>query len=187
MRAELTGGGADDAAAECRVEGAEAVELYCKRRATRRRGVGAAAAADGGAWEEDLGEQAGEFDGPAKLFFAGKLGEVRECSVDRGIFGAEHGEDGVAEAIAGEGFVGVRGVFAPGLVLRFEVEAEVGAAGLEEGAEDTAFFSYVESGGDSGYAFEPCAAEELHEHGFGLVVEGVGGEDEVGPVGLEEG
>ncbi len=40
---------------------------------------------------------------------------------------------------------------------------------------------------DGGEAFGPGSAEELHEDGLGLVVEGVGGEDGVGVAGGEEG
>src|SRR5260370_614711 len=61
-----------------------------------------------------------------------------------------------------------------------------GAAGLEEGEEDFSF-GEGEDGVDGAEAFGPGAAEELHEDGFGLVVEGVGGEDAVGVAGGEEG
>jgi len=57
---------------------------------------------------------------------------------------------------------------------------------LEEGAEDLAFLR-DEDGVDCAEAFGPGSAEELHENGFGLVVEGVGGEDGVGVAGVEEG
>jgi hypothetical protein len=40
---------------------------------------------------------------------------------------------------------------------------------------------------DRAKAFGPGSAEELHEDGFGLVVEGVGGENAVGVAGGEEG
>ena len=92
----------------------------------------------------------------------------------------------MADAVAGEGGVGVGGVFAPGLVEGVEVGFDLGAAGLEEGAED---FSAGEGddGVDSAEAFGPGSAEELHEDGLGLVVEGVGGEDGVGVAGGDEG
>ena len=60
--------------------------------------------------------------------------------------------------------------------------AQGGAAGGEQRAQDAAA---VKGGVDAGKAFQPGAAEELHEDGFGLVVEGVGGED-VGGVALGE-
>ncbi len=53
-----------------------------------------------------------------------------------GILGSQNGQDSVAQAVAGEGLVGVGGIFAPGLVLLGEVGAEVVAAGVEERAED---------------------------------------------------
>ncbi len=48
-------------------------------------------------------------------------------------------------------------------------------------------FGRVTTGVDGAEAFGPRAAEEFHEDGFGLVVEGVGGEDGVGMAGGEEG
>ena len=97
----------------------------------------------------------------------------------------------VADAVAGVGGVGVGGVFLPGLVGAAEVGFDVGAAGLEEGAEDFsgALVGMVDGddGVDGAEAFGPGSAEELHEDGFGLVVEGVGGEDGVGVAGGDEG
>ena len=92
----------------------------------------------------------------------------------------------MADAVAGEGGVGVGGVFPPGLIDGFEEGFDVGSAGLEEGAEDLAFW-LAEDWVDGAEAFGPCSAEELHEDGFGLVVQGVGGEDGVGVAGVEEG
>ena len=93
----------------------------------------------------------------------------------------------MADAVAGEGGVGVGGVFAPGLVGAREVGFDFGAAGLEEGAEDFSCGGRVTIGVDSAEAFGPGSAEELHEDGFGLVVEGVGGEDGVGVAVGDEG
>ena len=97
----------------------------------------------------------------------------------------------VADAVSGVGGVGVGGVFLPRLVDGAEEGFDVGAAGLEEGAED---FSGALAGGvdgddgvDGAEALGPGSAEELHEDGFGLVVEGVGGEDGVGLAGGDEG
>jgi hypothetical protein len=123
---------------------------------------------------------------PAGFFFAGQFGEVGEGLVEVWIVGAELGEEFVADFVAGKGGVGVGGVFAPGLVALFEEGFDVGAAGLQEGAEDLAFCE-GEDGVDGAEAFGPGSAEELHEDGFGLVVEGVGGEDAVGVAGGEEG
>ena len=66
-----------------------------------------------------------------------------------------------------------------------EVGFDFGAAGVEEGAEDLSFCE-GDCGVDGAEAFGPGSAEELHEDGFGLVVEGVGGEDGVGVAGGEE-
>jgi hypothetical protein len=75
---------------------------------------------------------------PAGFVFAGEDGEVGEGLVDGGVLLAQDGENGVADAVAGEGFVGVGGVFAPGLGAGFEEGAEFGAADGEKGAEDLA-------------------------------------------------
>ena len=48
-------------------------------------------------------------------------------------------------------------------------------------------FGESDDGVDGAEAFGPGSAEEFHEDGFGLVVEGVGGEDGVGVAGGEEG
>jgi hypothetical protein len=184
--AELAGGCAEDAAAEGGVEGAETLEFEGYGGRAGSGGDGAAAPTDGFAGEEELGEETAKFHLPTGFFFAGELGEVGEGLVEGGILLAEEGEDGVADAVAGEGGVGVGGVFAPGLVERAEVGFDLGAGGLEEGAKDLSF-GQGDDGVDGAEAFGPGSAEELHEDGLGLVVAGVGGEDGVGLAGGEEG
>jgi hypothetical protein len=186
--AELAGGGAEDAAAKGGVEGAETVELDGDGGlGLARCGADCAASpADGFAGEKDLREETRELGLPAGLFFAGQFGEVGEGLVEAWVVGAELGEEFVADFVAGEGGIGVGGVFAPGVVGGFEEGFDVGAAGFEEGAEDLSF-GQRDNGVDGAEAFGPGSAEELHEDGFGLVVEGVGGEDGVGVAGGEEG
>jgi hypothetical protein len=183
---ELTGGGAEDAAAEGGVEGAEAVEFEGDGGVARCGADGSATATDGLAGEQELREDAGELGLPAGLFFAGKLGEVGQGLVEIWIVGAELGEKFVADFVAGEGGVGVGGVFTPRLVDGSEEGFDGGAAGLQEGAEDLSL-GKSDDGVDCAKAIGPGSAEELHEDGFGLVVEGVGGEDGVGVPGGEEG
>jgi hypothetical protein len=101
------------------------------------------------------------------------------------VVGAELGEKFVADFVAGEGGVGVGGIFAPGLVDGVEESFDFGATGLQEGAEDFSLWQR-EDGVDGAQAFGPGSAEELHEDGLGLVVEGVGGEDAVGVAGGDE-
>jgi len=193
--AQLAGGGAEDAAAEGGVEGAKAFDFNSEGGLAGGGGDGAAASADGFAGKEELGEDAGKFGLPAGFFFAGELGEVGEGLVDGRVEGAELGEKLVADAVAGVGGVGVGGVFAPRLVLGAEPGFDVAAAGLEEGAEDSAgaligaagFVLDLDDGMDGGEAFGPGSAKQLHENGLGLVVEGVGGEDGVGVAGGDEG
>ena len=100
----------------------------------------------------------------------------------------------MADAVAGVGGVGVGGVGAPGLIAGLEEGLDLGAADGEEGAEDAAgslrgIWGRLDEddGVDGGEAFGPGSAEELHEDGLGLVVEGVGGEDGVGVAGGDEG
>ena len=63
---------------------------------------------------------------------------------------------------------------------------DVGAPGVEEGAEDLSFWQ-GDYGVNGAEAFGPCSAEELHEDGFGLVVKGVCCKDAVGVAGGQEG
>jgi len=108
----------------------------------------------------------------------------------------------VTDAVAGIGGVGVGGVFAPGLIGLVEEGFDVGAAGIEEGPEDLSIPASrlagdpglsgaragdVDEGVDGAEALGPGAAEEFHEDGLGLIVEGVGGEDGVGLAGGDEG
>ena len=102
-------------------------------------------------------QESGEFCLPARLFFAGELGEVGEGLVDARVVGAELGEEFVTDAVAGECGVGVGGVGAPGLVGLFEEGFDGGASGVEKGAEDFAFWE-GEDGVDGGEALGPCAA-----------------------------
>jgi hypothetical protein len=92
---------------------------------------GAAPAADGFAGEQELREQSAEFGSPARLFFAGELGEIAEGLVEGGIFCAEQWQDVMADAVSGEGGVGVGGVVAPGLIEMIEVGLDLGAADVE--------------------------------------------------------
>ena len=188
--AELAGGGAEDAAAEAGVEGAETFDLDGEADGAGGGGDGAAAAANGLTRKKDLGEDAAELGGPAGLVLAGEFGEVREGLVEGGIEVAELGQELVTEAVAGEGGVGVGVVVAPGLADGAEVGFDHVAADAEEGAEDAprgfAGERDGEEGGDAAEALGPGAAKELHEDGLGLVVHGVGGEDDVGLAALEE-
>jgi len=136
---ELAGGGAEDAAAEGGIECAEAVEFDGDCGFTGGCADGSASPTDRFAGEEELGEEASEFGLPAGFFFAGKLREIGEGLIEVRIVGAELREKFVADFVAGEGGVGVGRVFAPGLVALFEEGFDVGAADVEEGAEDFSF------------------------------------------------
>ena len=183
--AKLAGSGAEDAAAERGVERAEAFDLKGERCLAGGGGVGPAAAADGLAGQDQVREDACEFGGPAGLFFAGDLGEVGEGAVDGRVLRPENRKDRMADAVASESFVGVGGVFAPGLGLGLQEEAQAGAGGGEQGAQDATVRDF-EDGGDGGDAFGPGSAEELHQDGLGLVVQRVSGEHGVGLAGGDE-
>ena len=90
----------------------------------------------------------------------------------------------MAQAVAGEALVGVRGIFPPRLVAFGKEAAKVVAAGGEQGAQDRAG-GKRKNGRDASESFKPGPAEEFHEDGFGLVVEGVRGQD-VGDCALGE-
>jgi hypothetical protein len=138
--AELTGGGSDDAAAEGGVEGTETVEFDGDGGLAGGGADGAASATDGFARQKKLGKDPAEFGLPAGLFFAGQFGKVGEILVEVWVVDAELGKKFVADFVAGEGGVGVGGVFAPGLVCGLEECFDVGAAGFEEGTEDFALW-----------------------------------------------
>ncbi len=109
--------------------------------------------------------------------------------VEIGVVVAENRQEFVPDAVAGVGRVGVGGVFAPGLIGLEEEGFDVGATGVEEGAEDLSGPGTGDGndGVDGAEALGPGSAEELHEDGLGLVVEGVGGEDGIGLAGEDEG
>ena len=56
---------------------------------------------------------------------------------------------------------------------------------MQERSEDAATGDGVDRG-DGAEAFEPGSAEKLHQDGFGLVVEGVSGEDSIGVAPRDE-
>ncbi len=87
--AEMAGGGAEDAAAEGEVQRAEALDLQGDGGGSGAGADGAAAATDGFAGEEELGEEAAELELPAGFVFAGELGEVGEGLVEAGVEVAE--------------------------------------------------------------------------------------------------
>ena len=115
--AELTGGGAEDAAAEGGVEGAEALELdgdeadspgaVLTARPPPRTGLPGSRS-----WGRRRVSSVCQRDSSSR---ASSARLARVWSRD-GFSARRSGQDGVADAVAGEGVVGVGGVFAPGLV-----------------------------------------------------------------------
>ncbi len=113
---ELAGGGAEDTAAKAAVEWSQAFDLDRDGCVGHSVADSASTAADGLAGKEERRQDAGELGLPAGLVFAGEFGQVGERSVEVGVELAELGEELVADAVTGEGGVGVGSVFAPGLV-----------------------------------------------------------------------
>ena len=144
-------------------------------------GGSAAASANRPAGEEDFGSETGDFGGPPGFFVAGELSHLRQMVTEPRVPGVELGQEFVADAIAGECEVAVAGVFAPVLGEVGEVSLNFGAAGGQQRAQNAAF-GELDHGVDAGDAFGPGAAQELGQHGFGLIVERVGGGD-----GIERG
>jgi hypothetical protein len=134
----------------------------------------------------------GEFVVPVVLFGAGDLGEFGKIHrYGRIEFVLQERDEELADAVAGEMVIGVGGVFTPALVEIFEVLLEFTSAKNEERAKDfSAELAVVVFDGDewvnAGESFEAGAADQSHENGFGLVVEGVSGEDCVDCVGFAE-
>jgi hypothetical protein len=134
----------------------------------------------------------GEFVVPVVLFAAGDLGEFGKILRHRRIeFVLQQRDQELADSIAGEGVVGVSRVFAPRLVDVVDVLLEFESAEREEWAENlTAKFAVVVFDGDArvnaGESFEAGSADEAHENGLGLVVEGVCGEDFVDGMSFDE-
>lgn len=148
-------------------------------------GGGAASSSDRAAGEDELRRDAGELGGPVGLLIAGEQGHVGEVLAEGGVPAVELGKKLVTDAVAGEGGVEVGGVFTPGLVEGVEIAFDLGAGHGEQGTEDAAL-GKMNDGMDAGEALGPCAAEELGEDGFRLVVESVGGGDGVDFPALEK-
>lgn len=185
-RAELFGGGAEDAAAQCWSQRAQAFEFDAGFGFAGMRGNGAASTADGAAGKQQGGKQARDFRLPPALLVAGNEGEVGQVFGDAWIEGRERRQQLMADAVSGEGSVCVGGIFAPGLAEAVEPRFNLGASGGEKRPEDKAAGT-ANNGMNAAQAFGPRAAQQAVEDGFGLVVEGMGGGDGGGPAFAEQG
>ncbi len=173
-KAKLFSGIAQDAALQGGLEGGEGGEVE----GDAFRG-GTASAADGAAGEDDVGGDARDLVGPEDFFVVGEFSHLGEVLAEAGVPGFEEREQFATDAVAGKGELSVGGVFAPGLVEGIQVGFDFSAGGGEEGAEDAAF-GVLDGGMDAAETFGPGAAKDFGEHGFGLIVGGVGGGDGVG-------
>ncbi|KHG65267.1 hypothetical protein QT17_07310 [Thermus sp. 2.9] len=145
------------------------------------------AAAEGGGGFHQRGhavggdEEAGVWEeaGPGLLFQVGVLhlpglGEAGQSLPGGGKALQQEGEDHEAEVVAVQGGVLVGGVLPPGLPQEPQVVPEGLPGEGEEGPHHQALL--LPDGKPPGRALE-----ELEEKGFRLVVQGVGGEDGLGP------
>ena len=77
----------------------------------------------------------------------------------------------VAKAVAGGEGLGVTGVFAPWEIAVGQPYAQIGAAGVEQGAEQGELSAVGDDGLDWRHAFQSvAAAQQVPEDGFCLVV-----------------
>ena len=140
-RAELACGGTHHAAAQGGVERAQSVNLKGNGAGAGfagRGADGAAPSANGFAGQQEPRQDAAEFRLPARLVLARQLGQVGQRLVDGGVELPQQRQDAVADAVAREGVVGVRGVRAPALVAGFEEVDKIGAADSEQRAQNPA-------------------------------------------------
>ena len=121
---------------------------------------------------------------------ARKFGQIGEGLVDGWIERSELRHQLMADAVAGVGCVGVSGVSPPGLIARIEEGFDLSASGRKQRADDLSASAGrrldIYDGVNGGESCGPCAANQLHQDGFGLVVEGVGGQDGVHVAGGDE-
>ena len=135
--AELRGGVAEDAALESDGLSGEGGDVESEAFGAGS-GAGAASAADGTAREGELGGEAGGFSGQEGFFIAGQRRHVGKMLSELGVEGFELRQELVADAVAGEGGIGVGGVGAPGLAQGTEEGFDFGAGDGEEGTQDFA-------------------------------------------------
>lgn len=138
------------------------------------------AAAGGGMGEAGEG---GGGEGTKPIFFLGDDGgQAGEGSIDFGVeLLTDLREEMVAEPVAAVMGLLVRGVFPPGDLAGLEPVAEGGAGHREERAEDLALRVIENAGETAGTG----TTEQAEENGFGLVFEGVAGENGVDGAGGE--
>ena len=137
-------------------------------------GCGASAAAHGTTAQDDLRGEPFDLGLPRGFFIARELGHLCEMLAEPRIPGLKERQQLVADAIARKGEMAIGGVFAPGLVQRAEIDFDFGTRRPKKRSQDAALWKF-EDGMDAGEPVGPCAAKELGQDGFGLVVEGVGG------------
>ncbi len=167
----MLGGVAKDAALQSWREIDEAREVDGKAL-----GSGASSAAHRTASENQLRREAGDLGLPPGFFIPCQVGHVGEVLAEGGVPGFEQRQQLLADAVAREGKVTVGRVFAPDLVAFAQVGFDFGAGGAEKGAKDRATaLRGLELRMNARKTLGPCAAEELGENGFGLIVEGVRG------------
>ena len=99
-------------------------------------GRGAAAAAHRTAVKENRGRDAGYLAFPPRLFVAGKLGDMRKMLAQARIPGLEQRQQLVADPVAGESEMPIRGILPPGLPESAEVGFDGGTREAEHRTDD---------------------------------------------------
>ena len=187
---QLAGHGPQYPPPERCVHAAEPFDLDRNRRLAGRGADGTAAPPYRPAWQQQLRQKACDLALPVLLLVAGNGGELRQRLVQAGVFPAKQRQDGVAKAIAGKGRVGIRAIFAPGLPNCPEIGLDLGPAAIEQWPKDgtrlTCRTRDAHLGGDAAEALGPGSAQKLHQNRLGLIVEGVGGQNEVGFAGEDQ-
>jgi hypothetical protein len=92
--------------------------------------------------------------------------------------GFQNREQFVANAIAREGEMAVRGVFAPRLFESAEIGFNVGTGGGKKWTENPALRKF-EDRMDARETLCPCTSQEFRQYGLGLVIESVCGRDDI--------
>jgi ribosomal protein S18 acetylase RimI-like enzyme len=137
---------------------------------------GAPAPANGLAGEQDLRRHAGQLRLPPGFLIAGQLSHLAQVLAEARVPGFELRQEFVTDAVAGEGWVLIRGVVAPWLVQGLQIRFDLRASRGQERAEDAALGKFNDWM-NAAQAFGPGAAQEFSKNRLGLVVESVGGGD----------
>jgi hypothetical protein len=118
--------------------------------------------------------QAGQLGLPPGFLVAGQFRHLRQVLAHLRVPGLQQRQQFVADAIAGIGQLLVRRVFSPALAQGLEIGLHLAPRSRQQRAQDAAL-GKLDHRVDAGKPFGPGAAQKLAQHGFRLIVAGVGG------------